>query len=75
MLFSAPTYKTGTMLPIKMLAELAQEHGLITVVDGARVPGMFAFGYRALGIDFFAGSCAKWQCGPAGTGVIYMRNK
>lgn len=75
LLFSAPTYKTGTMLPIRMLAELAQEHGLVTVVDGAHVPGMFAFDYRALGVDFLAGSCAKWQCGPAGTGVIYMRNK
>lgn len=75
MFFSAPTYKTGTMLPIRMLAELAQQHGLTTVVDAAHVPGMFAYEYRALGVDFIAGSCAKWQCGPAGTGVIYMRNK
>ncbi|MQA82408.1 MAG: aminotransferase class V-fold PLP-dependent enzyme [Streptosporangiales bacterium] len=75
MLFSAPTYKTGTMLPIRMLAELAQEHGLTSVVDAAHVPGMMAYEYRALGVDFIAGSCAKWQCGPAATGLIYIRNK
>jgi isopenicillin-N epimerase len=75
LLFSAPTYLTGTMLPIRMLAELAQRHGLISVVDGAHVPGMFAYSFRELGVDFLAGSGAKWQCGPAHTGVLYLRNK
>ena len=75
MLFSAPTYKTGTMLPIRMLADLAQEHGLVSVVDGAHIPGMMHYSMHELGVDFFAGSAAKWQCGPGGTGVLYVRNK
>ncbi|MGN6754301.1 MAG: aminotransferase class V-fold PLP-dependent enzyme [Intrasporangium sp.] len=75
MVFSAPTYKTGTMLPIRLLAELAQEHGLITVVDGAHIPGMMNYSMRELGVDFLAGSAAKWQCGPGGTGLLYVRNK
>lgn len=75
LLFSAPTYKTGTMLPIRMLAQLAQSHGLTTVVDGAHIPGMMAYEFRELGVDFLAGSAAKWQCGPGGTGILYVRNK
>jgi isopenicillin-N epimerase len=75
LLFSAPDFRTGTMLPIRMLAELAQRHGLISVVDGAHVPGLFAYEYRTLGVDFLAGSGGKWQCGPARTGVLYLRNK
>jgi selenocysteine lyase/cysteine desulfurase len=75
LLFSAPIFRTGTMLPIRMLAELAQRHGLISVVDGAHVPGMFASKFRELGVDFLAGSGGKWQCGPARTGVLYLRNK
>ncbi|WP_399896543.1 aminotransferase class V-fold PLP-dependent enzyme [Streptomyces sp. BBFR51] len=75
MLFSAPTQKTGAMLPIAMLAKLAQEHGLITIVDGAHVPGMMAYNLHELGVDFLAGSMAKWQCAPAGTGLLYVRNK
>lgn len=75
LLFSAPTYKTGTMLPIHMLAKLAQEHGLISVVDGAHIPGMMAYDFHELGVDFLAGSAAKWQCGPGGTGILYIRNK
>lgn len=75
LVFSAPTYKTGTMLPIAMLARLAQDHGLISVVDGAHIPGMMAYNFHELGVDFLAGSAAKWQCGPGGTGVLYIRNK
>ncbi|MEV0600542.1 aminotransferase class V-fold PLP-dependent enzyme [Streptomyces sp. NPDC050315] len=75
LLFSAPTYKTGTMLPIRALAKLAQDHGLISVVDGAHIPGMMAYGFHELGVDFLAGSAAKWQCGPGGTGILYIRNK
>ena len=75
MLFSAPTYKSGTMLPIKLLANLAQSHGLTTVVDGAHVPGMMAYNFHELGVDFLAGSAAKWQCAPGGTGILYIRNK
>jgi selenocysteine lyase/cysteine desulfurase len=58
-----------------MLAEMAQRHGLTSVVDGAHVPGMLALRFRELGVDFLASSGAKWQCGPARTGVLYLRNK
>jgi selenocysteine lyase/cysteine desulfurase len=36
---------------------------------------MFAYSFHELGVDFLAGSGAKWQCGPARTGVLYIRNK
>ncbi len=47
-----------------MLAKLAQDHGLISIVDSAHVPGMMAYSFHELGIDFLAGSMAKWQCAP-----------
>ncbi|WP_161958439.1 aminotransferase class V-fold PLP-dependent enzyme [Ornithinimicrobium cavernae] len=74
-MFSAPTYLTGTMLPIRLLCELAQQHGIPTLVDAAHVPGMMAYNFRDLGADFIAGAGAKWQCGPAGSGVLYVRNR
>ncbi|WP_433272588.1 aminotransferase class V-fold PLP-dependent enzyme [Actinosynnema sp. CS-041913] len=75
LVFSAPVFRTGTMLPVRLIAELAQRHGITTLLDGAHIPGMFAYRYRELGVDFLAGSGAKWQCGPARTGVLYLRNK
>ncbi|MCG8594639.1 MAG: aminotransferase class V-fold PLP-dependent enzyme [Kiloniellales bacterium] len=75
MVFSAPTFVTGTMLPIRMLADLAIAEGIYTLVDGAHASGMFDLDFHGLGIDFFAGSGHKWQCGPGGTGVWYIRNQ
>src|SRR5262249_10871461 len=73
--FSSPTATTGTLLPIRMLAELGQRHGLIIVVDAAHIPGMIHCSFRETGVDFLAGSGNKWQCAPAGTGILYVRNR
>jgi enediyne biosynthesis protein CalE9 len=73
--FAGVTLFTGTQLPIRMLCDLAQRHGLTTVVDGALLPGLFDCDLRALGPDFVACSGSKFQCGPLGTGILYVRNK
>jgi isopenicillin-N epimerase len=75
LVWSSPTYKTGTMLPVKMLAKLASDRGLISICDGAHLPGMMNYSYRDTGLDFMAGAAHKWQCAPLGTGILYIRNK
>jgi isopenicillin-N epimerase len=75
LLFSSPTYTTGTLLPVRMLARMAQRRQLVTVVDAAHMPGMLHEDFSGLGVDFLAGSGTKWQYGPAGTGILYVRNK
>jgi selenocysteine lyase/cysteine desulfurase len=75
MVFAAVTLFTGMTMPIRQLCELAQRHGVITVIDGALLPGMLDCDLRALGVDFLAGSGSKWQCGPLGTGLLYARNR
>ena len=73
--FSAITLWTGTAMPVRALCELAQRHGLITVIDGALMFGMLDCSLRALGADFVTCSGSKYQCGPLGTGIMYARNK
>ena len=81
MMWSSPIYLTGTQLPIRPLVELAIAKSagssvpIITIVDGAHLPGMFALNYAALGMDFMAGAGHKWQCGPGSTGLLVVRNK
>lgn len=75
MMWSSPTYKTGTMLPIADLMEVAKLHELISIVDGAHLPGMMAYNYASLGMDFMSGAGHKWQCGPGSTGILIVRNK
>ncbi|MDX8034137.1 aminotransferase class V-fold PLP-dependent enzyme [Lentzea sp. BCCO 10_0856] len=75
MAFAATTLFTGTRMPIRELCDLAQRHGVITMIDAALMPGMVDVNLRELGVDFMAGSGSKFQCGPLGTGLLYARNK
>ncbi len=40
------------MLPIADLMTVAKAHGLVSIVDGAHLPGMMAYNYADLGMDF-----------------------
>jgi isopenicillin-N epimerase len=73
--FSHIPYLTGVALPAKALCAWAQAHGLISIIDGAHVPGMLNVDFHDMGVDLYAGSGHKWQCGPHGTGIWYVRNQ
>jgi isopenicillin-N epimerase len=73
--FSSPLWPTGMRLPEAKIAAAAQKAGAITVVDGAHYNGMIDPKLDETGIDFFGLCGHKWQCGPGGTGLLYVRNK
>ena len=73
-LFSSPIYLTGARLPEKELCLWAADNGMISIVDGAHLPGMCAINLHDMGCDFFSGAGHKWQCGPGQTGFLYIRN-
>lgn len=72
--FSSPLWPNGMRMPERLLARLAQDHGAVTIVDGAHFAGMLVPELSASGVDFWALSGHKWQCGPGGTGILYVRN-
>lgn len=72
--FSAITQSNGQVIPPRRMAVLAQQYGLVTAVDGAHYGGMFDPKLNEIGIDFWGISGHKWQCGPGGTGILYVRN-
>ncbi len=74
-MWSSPTYVTGTLLPIAEIMQVVKQHELISIVDGAHLPGMMHYDYGALGMDFMSGAGHKWQCGPGSTGILVIRNK
>ena len=84
LMWSSPTFLTGTMLPIRRIVQvaIAKSAGfnanmppIITICDGAHLPGMMAYNYAELGVDFMAGAAHKWQCAPGSTGILIIRNK
>lgn len=66
---------TGCVLPVKELAELAHRRGLLCFADGAQATGMIQYDLHELGVDAFSTSAHKWLCGPAGTGLLYVRSE
>jgi selenocysteine lyase/cysteine desulfurase len=66
-------YVTGTVMPIKELADLAHSQGALISVDGAHPPGMLDLNMHASGVDHYAGAGQKWLCAGTGTGIMYIK--
>lgn len=67
------TFTTGRILPVRRLAAITRERGVIAVADGAHPPGLMPLNIEALGVDFYASSPHKWLLAAQGTGFLWMR--
>ncbi|MDP7060699.1 MAG: aminotransferase class V-fold PLP-dependent enzyme, partial [Candidatus Marinimicrobia bacterium] len=63
----------GHRYPVKKLAAMARDRGIVTLVDGAQAAGQFPINLHDLGCDAYAVSLHKWTLAPAGTGFLYVR--
>jgi cysteine desulfurase family protein len=63
---------TGTLLPIRALAELAHSAGALLLVDAAQTAGAVPVDMQAMDIDFLACSGHKGLLGPPGTGCLVL---
>ena len=64
---------SGQILPVREVADLAHEHGLPFIVDGAHSMAHIDFKLPDLGCDYYATSLHKWLFAPHGTGLLYVR--
>ncbi len=66
------TSTTALIFPVKEICERAKELGLITIVDGAHVPGHVSLNISELKTDFYTGTLHKWLLSPKGCTFLYV---
>ncbi len=66
---------TGTLLPVREIADLVRGRDVQVIVDGAHSFAHIDFAIPDLGVDYFGASLHKWLSAPIGTGLLWVRSK
>ena len=69
------TSTTALILPVKEICALAKQKGLLTIVDGAHVPGHVPLNLADLEADIYTGACHKWMLTPKGCTFLYVKKE
>jgi isopenicillin-N epimerase len=68
------TSSTSLRLPVEEICAMAKQKGLLTIVDGAHVPGHISLDLSTLQADIYTGACHKWMMAPKGCSFLYVKS-
>lgn len=68
-------HRTGQILPVAKIAQMARAHGVDVFVDAAHSFAQVDYRIADLHTDFMAANLHKWLGAPLGVGLLYVRKK
>lgn len=69
-IFDHITSASAVKLPIKKIASLCREFGIISVVDAAHAPGQLFLDIKSYDIDIYIGNLHKWYYTPKSCAIM-----
>ena len=69
------TSMTAIIFPIEEVIKFAKEKNILTIIDGAHVPGHIPLDIMKLDADIYTGACHKWMCTPKGISFLYVKKE
>lgn len=66
---------TGQILPVRKICDMAHQHNVKVLVDGAHAIAHFNFNITDLNCDFYASSLHKWLSVPLGAGLLFVKSE
>ena len=69
------TSMTAMIFPVEEVVEFAGENNILSIIDGAHVPGHIPLNINTLNPDIYTGACHKWMCSPKGTSFLYVKKE
>ncbi len=66
-------YSNGFRQNLRILSEIAHEHGAYLIVDAIQSVGAMHVDVKRDDVDFLTASCYKWLLSPPGVGYLYVK--
>ena len=69
------SYRTGTMLDVERITQLAHDRGALVLLDAYQAAGSVPIDVKALDVDVLAAGALKYLLGSAGLAFLYCRRE